>query len=355
MPPSSVLSVYLGTYTDTGSSRGIYHATFDAAAGILSALSLVAETPNPSFLAFAPDLATLYAVNESPGGVRAYTVLPDGALAPHGEPDAQVVGPCDLAVARSSRLLAVAEYTGGAISAYALAPDGRIAARSSHHAHAGLSIHPTRQEAPHAHGVTFSPDGRFLAVPDLGTDEVRLYLVDRADCTLRPHPSATLRVAPGSGPRHVQFSPDGRHLYVLNELSSTITVTAFSAGDGHAHTIETVSTLPASFRGPSTTAEIAIDATGRFVYASNRGHDSIAVFTRDPSTGRLTALECVATGGRTPRHFTLAPGGEWLLVGNQDSDTLSIFRVDGSSGRLSAHGAPLAAPRPVCLRFRSHP
>jgi 6-phosphogluconolactonase len=142
---------------------------------------------------------------------------------------------------------------------------------------------------------------------------------------------------------------------VLNELSSTITVTDFSAGSGRARTIETVPTLPASFNGTSTTAEIAIDATGRFVYASNRGHDSIAVFTRDPLSGRLTAIECAPTGGRTPRHFALAPGGEWLLVGNQDSDTLSIFRVDASSGRLSTHGPTLAAPRPVCLRFRSHP
>ena len=349
------LALYVGTYTDTGTSRGLYHATFDPSSGSLSPFTLVAETPNPSFLAFSPDLATLYAVNESPSSVRAYTVLPDGALAPLGESDDQVVGPCDLAVDRSGRLLAVAEYTGGATSAYTLGSDGRIINRALHHAHTGRSTHPTRQEAPHAHGVTFSPDGRFLAVPDLGTDEVRFYVVDRASSTLRPHPTATLRIAPGSGPRHVQFSHDGRHLYVLNELSSTITVTDFSASSGRARTIETVPTLPASFNGTSTTAEIAIDATGRFVYASNRGHDSIAVFTRDPLSGRLTAIECAPTGGRTPRHFALSPGGEWLLVGNQDSDTLSILRVDASSGRLSAHGPTLAAPRPVCLRFRSHP
>jgi 6-phosphogluconolactonase len=349
------LSLYVGTYTDTGSSRGIYHAFFDPVAGTLSTPSLVAETPNPSFLAFSPDVATLYAVNESPGGVRAYEALADGTLAPRGDPDGQVVGPCDLAVDRSAQLLAVAEYTGGATSAYALGSDGRIAARASHHAHAGRSTHPTRQEASHAHGVTFSPDGRFLAVPDLGTDKIRLYVVDRASSTLRPHPHATLRIAPGSGPRHVQFSPDGRHLYVLNELSSTLTVAAFAASTGHTRTIETVPTLPVGFSGPSTTAEIAIDAAGRFIYASNRGHDSIVVFSRDPSTGRLSPLECVPTGGRTPRHFALAPGGEWLLVGNQDSDTLSIFRLDTSSGRLSAHGTPVAAPRPVCLRFRSYP
>lgn len=352
---AALLPLYLGTYTDTGTSRGIYHATFDGATGSLSAWTLVAETPNPSFLAFSPDLATLYAVNESPSAVRAYEVLPEGALQPRGTADTQVVGPCDVAVDRTGGLLTVAEYTGGAVSAYALAGDGALAARTAHHAHAGRSAHSTRQEGPHAHGVTFTPDGRFLAVPDLGTDEVRLYLVDRAGSTLRPHAGATLRVAPGSGPRHVQFSPDGRHLYVLNELSSTITVADFSTARGLARTIETVSTLPASFQGVSTTAEIVIDSTGRWVFASNRGHDSIAVFARDPATGRLVRHEIVPTGGRTPRHFTLTPGGEWLLAGNQNSDTLTVFRFDATTGHLSAHGSPIASPRPVCLRFRCYP
>lgn len=352
---SSRLSLYVGSYTDAGTSRGIHHATFDRAAGTLSSCTLVAETPNPSFLAFSPDLATLYAVNESPSAVRAFAVRPDGELHPQGPVHEDVVGPCDLAVDRTGGLLAVAEYTGGAVSAYTLAGDGTIAARAVRRPHAGRSVHPTRQEAPHAHGVTFTPDGRFLFVPDLGTDDVRGYLVDRAGSTLRPHPSATLRIAPGSGPRHAQFSPDARHLYVLNELSSTITVADFSPVSGQARTIETVRTLPATFAGVSTTAEIAIDPAGLRVYASNRGHDSIAVFSRDPSTGRLTLGQIVPTGGRTPRHFALAPGGEWLLVGNQESDTVSIFRVDPANGHLTAHGAPVAAPRPVCLRFRCHP
>lgn len=352
---ASPLPLYLGTYTDAGTSRGIYRATFDRATGTLSACRLVAETPNPSFLAFSPDLATLYAVNESPAAVRAFAVHSDGELHPLGPVDKRVVGPCDLAVDRAGGLLAVAEYTGGAVSTFALAADGALAAPTSRHAHAGRSSHPTRQEAPHAHGVTFAPDGRFLAVPDLGTDEVRIYLVDRAGRTVRPHPSATLPIAPGSGPRHAQFSPDGRHLYVLNELSSTITVAEFAAASGQTRTVATVPTLPAPFHGPSTTAEIVVDPTGLRVYASNRGHDSIAVFSRDPGTGRLALGQTVATGGRTPRHFALAPGGEWLLVGNQESDTVSIFRVDPASGHLSAHGAPVAAPRPVCLRFRSHP
>lgn len=352
---SALHSLYLGTYTEGDTSRGIYHARFDAETGALSPWALVAETPNPSFLAFSPDLATLYAVNESPSAVRAYEVLPEGALQPRGAIDSRVVGPCDLAVERTGGLLVVAEYTGGAVSAYALASDGALTSRTARHAHAGRSAHPTRQEAPHAHGVTFSPDGRFLAVPDLGTDEVRLYVVDRAASTLRPHPGATLRITPGSGPRHAQFSPDGRHLYVLNELRSTITVADFSAAHGFARTIETVSTLPASFPGVSTTAEIVIDPTGCWVFASNRGHDSIALFARDPATGRLLRKAVVTTGGRTPRHFTLAPGGGWLLVGNQESDTLTTFRFDAATGTLSPHGSPAAAPCPVCLRFRCHP
>ncbi len=348
-------ALYLGTYTESGISRGIYHASFNVESGSLSPWTLVAETPNPSFLAFSSDLATLYAVNESPSAVRAYEVLPEGALHPRGGIETKVVGPCDVAVDHTGGLLVVAEYTGGAVSAYSLASDGALTARTAHHAHAGHSVHPTRQEAPHAHGVTFSPEGRFLAVPDLGTDEVRLYVVDRAAPSLRPLPGATLRIAPGSGPRHAQFSPDGRHLYVLNELSSTITVADFSATHGFARTIETVSTLPASFQGASTTAEIVIDPSGRWVFASNRGHDSIALFARDPATGRLQRQAIATIGGRTPRHFTLAPGGEWLLVGNQESDTLTIFRFDSTTGTLSSHGSPVAAPCPVCLRFRSYP
>jgi 6-phosphogluconolactonase len=342
--------VYLGTYTDTG-SRGILTARFDGTAGAFGAVTTAAETPNPSFLAFTPGRDRLLAVNEGPAGLAAYRILDDGGLGPAEKLTEGLLGPCDVAADPSGRMAAVANYRGGSVVALRLDAGGGPAGPARVYPHSGCGVHPTRQRQPHAHGVTFSPDGAFLLVPDLGIDRVVLYRVDAAQARLTPHPAGDLALRPGSGPRHAAFAPEGRHVYVINELASTLTAAEFDPAGGRLREIQTVTTLPDDFRGESTTAEVEVSRDGRFVYGSNRGHDSIAVFARDLRTGRLRAVEHVSTRGRTPRHFALSPDGRWLVAANQDSDSLAVFAVDESSGRLTPASMATGVHRPVCVRF----
>ena len=245
----------------------------------------------------------------------------------------------------------VANYGGGSVAAFPLQPDGSLGARSDLEQHAGKSVNAKRQEAPHAHGVTFSRDGLHLVVPDLGIDRVKVYAVDAAKASLTPRPAADLSLAPGSGPRHAAFSRDGRQLYVINELFSTITVADFDSHTGGLRATQTLSTLPTGYSGLSTTAEIVVHPSDWYVYGSNRGHDSIAVFRRNPKTGALAWVGVTPTGGKTPRNFAVTPDGAWLIAANQDSDTLTVFAIDQASGRLSATGHSLSLPRPVCVAF----
>lgn len=344
------LRVFIGTYTGTG-SQGIYTTTFDLKKGTFSAPTTAAETPNPSFLDLSPDLKVLYAVNESPSGVRAFSIDESGRLEPLGTPPEGAVGPCDVAVHPGGRMAVVANYGGGSVVAFPLKSDGSLGARSDLEQHTGKSVNAKRQEAPHAHGVTFSRDGLHLVVPDLGIDRVKVYAVDAAKASLTPRPAADLSVEPGSGPRHAAFSRDGRQLYVINELLSTITVADFDARTGGLRATQTLSTLPAGYSGLSTTAEIVVHPSDWYVYGSNRGHDSIAVFRRNPKTGALTWVEVIPTGGKTPRNFAITPDGAWLIAANQDSDTLTVFAIDQASGRLRASGHSLSLPRPVCVAF----
>jgi len=348
------LRVFVGTYTGT-TSRGIYATRFDPAKGTFTEPVLAAETPNPSFLGVSPDLKVLYAVNESPAGVRAFSISATGSLSPLGEGSSAIVGPCDVAADPSGRLVAVADYSGGSVAAFRVLPNGALGERTALLLHPGKSIHPQRQEKAHAHGVTFSRDGRFLVVPDLGIDQVKVYAVDREAATLRPQASADLSITPGSGPRHAAFSRDGKQLYVINELSSTITVANYDTSSGSLHTVQTISTLPTGNVVASTTAEIAVHPGDRFVYGSNRGHDSIAVFERDRKSGTLSLIEIIPTGGKTPRHFTLSPDGAWLIAANQESDTLTVFAVSPQSGKLTRTSHQISIPRPVCVRFVAQP
>ncbi|MFO1448190.1 MAG: lactonase family protein [Opitutaceae bacterium] len=342
------LRVFVGTYTENG-SRGIYTTTFNSAKGTFTPPVLAAETPNPSFLDLSPDQTVLYAVNESPAGVRAYTIGAGGALSPLGKAPSGLVGPCDVAAHSGGRLVVVADYSGGSVAAFPVLAGGALGERSDLEQHTGKSVNPQRQEAPHAHGVTYSPDGRFLAVPDLGIDQVKVYAVETATATLRP--VGALAIAAGSGPRHCAFSREGRQLYIINELFSTITVASFDPASGALQAIQTLSTLPAGYSGTSTTAEIVVHPSNRFVYGSNRGHDSIAVFSRDPKSGALTWVEATPIGGKTPRNFAVSPDGAWLISANQDSDTLTVFSIHPSTGKLTPNGPATALPRPVCVKF----
>ncbi|MFH1496277.1 MAG: lactonase family protein [Verrucomicrobiota bacterium] len=346
--------LFIGTYTNT-TAKGIYAATFDPATGQLSAPELAAEVGSPSFLAVTPDRRALYAVSEPTKAVHAYTLdAASGTLTKLNDLPSGGGGPCDVAVDATGRTVAIANYGGGSTVSYRLADDGSLAAQTSldQHTHASAA-HPNRQKAPHAHGVTFSPDNRLLVSPDLGGDRVYLYDHDPVTSAITPRASQPwLELAPASGPRHAQFSPDGRQLYIINELDNTLAVAAVNAATGTLAIVQTLPTLPPDFTGNSTTAEVAVSANGRNVYGSNRGHDSIAVYARDPADGTLALRQIVPTGGKHPRHFALSPDGGWLLCANMESDDITLFRIDPATGELTpSDQPPVALARPVCLRF----
>ena len=356
-PPAAGPLVFIGTYTSPA-SRGIYVARLDTATGQLSTPALAAETRNPSFLAATPDGRFLYAVNElnevdgTPGGsVTAYAI--DKAAGTLRKLNAQSTvggGPCHVSVV--DRLVFVANYGGGSIAAYPIAADGSLMPASAFVQHKGSSVNPDRQKGPHAHGVTPDPSGRLLYVPDLGLDQVLVYRIDQAKGSLTPATPPFAALPPGSGPRHIAVSRNGRHAYVINEMTMTITVFERAAGGALTPT-QTLTTLPvgqAVEKGFST-AEIMLHPSGPFLYGSNRGHDSIVVYAVDPASGQLKPVEHVPTGGRMPRAFNIDPGGTFLVAGNQNSDQVAVFRIDPATGKLTPAGQPVSVGKPVSFEF----
>jgi 6-phosphogluconolactonase len=350
-------TLYLGTYTDSG-SRGIYRSTFEAGSGALTAPVLAAEAADPSFLALGPGGSVLYAVNEvstyegaSSGAVSAYAVDPQtGALTLLGERASGGADPCHLAVDRAGRNLLVANYTGGSVTVFPLAGDGRPGAPSTFLRLTGHGPNLARQQGPHAHQVVLDPAERFALVADLGSDRVMVYRYDAARGALTPNDPPAVVLPPGAGPRHLAWHPRGGYAYVLSELASTVTVMRWDAERGVLEAVQTVSTLPAGFSGSNTAAEVASAPDGRFVYASNRGDDSIATFAVAVD-GSLVPAGRTAAGGRTPRHFAIDPTGRWMLVANQDSDGIVVFRLDPATGLPIASGRPVSISHPVCVVF----
>ncbi len=261
-------------------------------------------------------------------------------------------GPCHLAVDRTGKNVLVANYGGGSLEVLPVKDDGGLGAATAFIQHQGSSMNKQRQEGPHAHFITTDPANRFALTCDLGLDKVFVYRLDTATGTLTPNnpPAATLE--PGSGPRHLAFSPNGRFVYVINELASTLTVFGYDARRGVLNTLQTVSTLPADYTGKNnSTAEVQVHPSGNFVYGSNRGHDSIAVFAVDPPSGKLSLVQHQSTLGKMPRHFTLDPAGNWLIAENQETDNMAIYSVDKSTGRLTPTGQVLSVGAPVCAVF----
>lgn len=340
--------VFIGSYGDS-----LLAADFDPVAGRLAAPAAAIALPRASFLARSADGRFLYAVAEAKvGELHAFAVGADGSLAALNTRSSEGGGACDIALSPDGRLVAAANYGGGSVIVYRIAPDGSLGDKVAlfQHAHAA-DVFPGRQKKPHAHGVTWSPDGRVLLVPDLGGDRVYLYARDLAADALAP--AAWLDVPAGSGPRHATFSPDARHLYVVNELANTVSFFAYdSAASAPAfRLVETVSTLPPEgFPGATKTAEIAVHPAGHTVYASNRGLDTIAVFSRDAADGRL-ALRGLVPSPAHPRHFTLSPDGRWLVAAGMDDDRVAVFAVDAKTGDLAPHGDAITAAKPVCVRF----
>lgn len=351
--------VYVGTYTGRGGARGIELLRLDPASGDLVPAGTAAEAANPSFLAIHPSRRYLYAVSEvgefegrKTGVVGAFAIDPaTGALRLVNRQSSEGTGPCHVSVDPSGRCVLVANYGGGSVAAFPIKADGGLGPAGSSIQHRGSGPHPRRQEGPHAHCIVPDPGGRFAFAADLGLDKVLVYRLDAAAAELRPHEPPSVSVDPGSGPRHFAFHPGGKWAYVINELSSTVTAFRYDAARGMLEPFQTVSTLPADFKGSNSTAEVVVSPDGRTLYGSNRGHDSLAVFRIDATDGRLTAAGHVSTGGKTPRNFAIAPGGRWLLAANQNSDSIVVFRVDPETGGLAPAGRSVQVPKPVCIRF----
>lgn len=343
--------IFLGTYTKNG-SRGIYAVRLDGMTGALSTPAIAAETPDPAWITFSPDKRFLYAINASQAQAVGFAVDAAAAtLAPlpaAASPAAQP--PAYLAVDATARTLVAANYRDGYVATMAIRADGTLGAPTVIK-HAGKGPNPIRQDQPHVHSVTISPDNRFAIVCDLGLDKIFSYALDPAAARLTPANPPFVATAPGAGPRHFKFGADGQHAYAINEMGGSIVAYDYNIGTGALTARQTVSTLPADFKGENTAAEIRVHPNGRFLYGSNRGHDSLAVFAIDAATGLLTPVEIVPSGGKTPRNFAFSPDGTWLVCAHQDSDNLTVFKVDTATGRLTRTNATAKVPACVCVLF----
>jgi 6-phosphogluconolactonase len=355
------LWVYVGTYTDKN-GKGIYRFDMDPASGKLSNRALAAETKNPSFLAVHPSRRFLYAVGEVEdiggkrgGGISAFAIdAKTGDLKPLNQQPSGGPGPCHLVVDKDGKCVLAANYSGGSAVVLPIKKDGSLGEQTSFTQHKGHSVNKQRQEAPHAHSINLDPANRFVFVADLGLDAVVIYRFNGENCTLTKNDPQAAAVSPGAGPRHFAFHPSGKFAYVINELHNTVTAFRYDADKGTLTKIQTISTLPKDFMDKSYTAEVVVHPSGKFLYGSNRGHNSIAIFTINQETGELTAAGHQAEGIKTPRNFNIDPSGKFCLVANQDGDNIVVFAVDGTNGALKPTGITAEAPSPVCVKFVPH-
>ncbi|PWU17131.1 MAG: 6-phosphogluconolactonase [Verrucomicrobia bacterium] len=350
--------VYIGTYTGER-SQGIYVSRFEPATGKLTPPELAAKTTNPSFLAVRPKGDFLYAVGElieddkpKAGAVVAYRIdRKTGKLTLLNRRSSGGKGPCHVAVDQTGQCLLVANYGSGTLAALPIQPDGKLGIPSALIQDQGSSVNPERQEGPHAHFTTVSPDNRFALCCDLGLDKVLVYHLDPAKAMLSPNDPPSVSITPGSGPRHIAFHPDGRFVCLINELSSTLTLLSYDPQKGVLKELQTLSTLPNDPKVPKSASEIHFHPNGRFVYASNRGHDSIAIFGFDAEKGKLTFIEHQESRGKIPRYFGIDPTGQWMLIENQDSNDIVVFRIDPKTGRLKCTEQQISVGQPVCAVF----
>jgi 6-phosphogluconolactonase len=350
--------IYVGTYTGP-ESKGVYALRFDPASGKSTSLGLAAETINPSFLAIDPGQRYLYAVNEvgdfkgeKSGGVSAFAIdRKTGKLTFLNEVSSHGAGPCHVALDKTGKYVLVANYDGGSVAVFPVLADGRLSDTSDVVQHSGHGPNAERQEAPHAHEIQLAPDNRFAIAADLGLDELLIYRFDAAKGTMAANAPPFAQVEPGAGPRHFAFHPNGKFVYALNEMGGSVTTFAYDAGAGTLRKLQTVSSLPKDFKGHNDSAEIVADTKGKFLYASNRGPDDIAVFAIDSAKGTLQLVEHVPTKGKAPRNFAIDPTGKYLFVANQESNNIVVFRIDPKSGRLIDTGQAIDVPSPVSIVF----
>jgi 6-phosphogluconolactonase len=361
--------VYVGTYTEPirfgtgrilqGKGEGIYIYRMDPSSGALEPVGKAAGVTNPSYLAFNPTRQFLYAVNElklyegkPTGTVSAFAADPGtGRLTFLNKRPTHGTDPCHILVDREGKCVLVANFMSGSVCVLPVRGDGSLGEASDFIQHHGSSVDPVRQRGPHAHSVTLDEANRFAFVPDLGLDKLMVYTFDLERGKLKPNDIPWITMKPGCGPRHMAFHPSGRFAYLVNELDSTVAVLSYDGGRGSFKQLQTVPTLPEGFRGESTCGDVQVSPSGGFVYASNRGHDSIAIYRIDQRAGVLTVMAHALTRGKTPRHFGIEPTGTFLLAANQDSDAIVTFRIDPQTGDLQPTGHVTQVPTPVCVKF----
>jgi 6-phosphogluconolactonase len=350
---------YVGTYTSKTSSKGIYAFRFDTDKGQLTAIGVAVESTDPSFLVVHPNGQYLYAVNEignynggKTGALSAFAVdAKSGTLRFLNQVSSRGAGPCYISLDKTASFVLVANYDSGNIASFPVMTDGTLGTASSFVQHSGSGPNKDRQEGPHAHWIGTSPDNQFALVADLGLDEVIVYGFDASQGTFVARLSGFIKLNSGAGPRHIAFHPGGKFVYVLSEMESSVTVFSYNAKAGSLAKLETISALPKGFAGHNDAAEIAVHPSGKFLYSSNRGHDSIAIFAVDPKKGTLKSLGQVLTGGKTPRHFAIDPTGAYLLAENQESNNIVVFHIDAATGGLTPTGQTVDVPSPVCITF----
>jgi 6-phosphogluconolactonase len=359
--------VFIGTYTEPirfgtgkileGKGKGIYVYRLDGSSGSMEQVALVEGGPNPSFLAFDPSHRFLYAVNElkefegaPTGAVSAFSVDQDsGELRFLNRKPTHGTDPCHVSVHQSGRYVLVANFMSGSVCILPIREDGSLGDATEVVQHRGSSVDPVRQSGPHAHAVVLDDSGHYVFVPDLGIDKVMVYRFDAERGKLEPHDEPWVETAAGAGPRQLVIHPHDGYAYLINELASTMTAFRYDRVQGTLREIQTLSTLPVDFEGASTCAEVQISPSGKFLYGSNRGHDSIVIYSIDRADGTLTCVGHQSTRGKTPRHFVVDPAGEFLLAANQDSDNVVVFRLDPASGELVDTGHRVGVPTPVCV------
>lgn len=345
--------LFVGTYTDLG-AEGIYTCRLNLATGAVACLDVQPGIENPTFVAIDPSGEHLYAASEQVSGdgeVTAYAIDGNGGLTVLNSAHTGGAGPCHVQVDQTDSYVVVANYFGGSVCLLPIEPDGSLGTRTDFVQHHGSSVNPERQEKAHAHCVMIDRANTLVYVCDLGMDAIVVYRIDHETGRLIEQSDLAVRAEPGDGPRHFTFSPDSAHAYAVNELGSSVSVYEYEAATGALTVKQRISTLPAAWSGDSTCADIHASPDGRFVYASNRGHNSIAAFAVETGTGRLRPLGHTPTRGEIPRNFLITPDGRYLLAANQNSDTIVTFRVDVDSGGLEFTGHEAAVPAPVCLKL----
>lgn len=355
-----LLHFYTGTYTDGTASEGIYRCSFNLENGAMNILDVTGGIVNPSFFTIARNGSRLYAVSETGtyegqhgGAIYAYDIdQKTGRLHFINARPTRGAAPCHLSLGPGRQHLMAANYTDGNIAVFPLRADGGLAPLSDLKQHHGTGPIKGRQAGPHAHCILPAPDGRHLLSADLGADKVYVYLPPDEKGKMPAAAPSFYPVTPGSGPRHLAFHPQRNAVYVINELSSTVSVFDYDPGSGRLDEIQTISTLPDGFTSHNQCAEIEISADGRFLYGSNRGHDSIVVYRVDPKNGKLQPLQHQPTLGRWPRFFLLDPTGNFLLAANKESNAIVAFRIHRDSGRIMPAGQKLSIPAPVCINFQ---